>query len=118
MTRCTHIICDLFVASFLALAVFAQAAWAGDSLDGLTPLSPASLGNVTFKNNLFTIQDLKNDSTVTGNSVQAINGGRVTNGAITNNIVSNNHGITTVLQNTGNNVSFNNAMILNLILNH
>ncbi len=108
----------LLAGCMLTVTALGGTAWAGDPLDGLTPMSSNSLGGVAFHNDVFQIQNVKTDSPVTGNTVQASNGGRITNGAITNNLISNNQGITTVLANTGNNVSLNNAMVLNLNLGH
>lgn len=83
---------------------------AADALDALTPLTPSSLGATTVQNNVAT------NATMSDVSIAVANGGKIANGAIQNNAISNNRGITSVLQNTGNNVNFNSALTVNVIL--
>jgi hypothetical protein len=92
------------------------AARAQDALSGLTPLSGGALQSVNIKDNFFNVSAASNKGAVSGNSVGADRGGQIVNGAIANNSISGNRGVTSVMMNTGNNVNFNSAMIINVIM--
>jgi uncharacterized protein YPO0396 len=94
------------VVAFAGAWLGASAALASDSLDGLAAIAPSQLNLIRT--------DVSNRATITNTTINATNGGQVVNGAIQNNSVTNNHGVTSVLQNTGNNVNFNSALIVNV----
>jgi hypothetical protein len=91
-------------------------ACADDAFAGLTPMTSGALGGVAIQGNIFTSTTTSNRSNQVGNVVGADHGGKVINGAIENNAIANNRGITTVMMNTGNNVAFNSATTVNIIL--
>jgi len=86
-----------------------------DLLSGLTPLTPSTLAgavtNNNLNNNLINLSTANTSGKVSNTSIS----GTVTNGAVTGNSVSLNQGLTSVMVNTGNNVNFNNAFIVNII---
>jgi len=107
----------LISVGLFALALSGVAAsgtsFAAGSLDGLTPLAPSALGTVNVDHSLINMPSVSNSAAVSGNMISA-GGGQITNGAIQNNAISNNNGVTAVLMNTGNNVNFQNSMIVNV----
>jgi len=102
-----------FTVALLGGSVMVSAASAGDALSGLTPVGSSILGaaNPGFSNTI----GVNNTATVSGNVISVSKGGQVINGAIGSNSIANNNGVTSVMMNTGNNVNFNNAMIVNVI---
>jgi hypothetical protein len=103
------------ICAALALA-FAAPALAADPTAGLSPLSPGALGGVTVTGSNLVGSQATANGTVRGNVVGADRGGAVTNGGIAGNAVTGNRGVTSVMMNSGNNVSFNNATIVNVIV--
>ncbi|HZS82091.1 MAG TPA: hypothetical protein VFA50_04425 [Stellaceae bacterium] len=103
----------LVAATLVAAAAVGGTARAEDPLAGMTPLgSPVLIGNTA------NITGINNTATQTGNTINVKGGGQIVNGAIQNNSVANNSGVTAVLMNTGNNVNFNNAMVVNILVPH
>jgi MFS-type transporter involved in bile tolerance (Atg22 family) len=90
-----------------------------DPLAGLTPLDPSTLNSAVtnnFNNSLISVQTSSNSGKISDTKISVGAGGQLTNGQITNNTVSNNQGLTSVMMNTGNNVIFNNAFIVNITM--
>ena len=106
------------LAALLSGAVAIAPALAEDLLAGLSPLGASSLKANNVQGNLFNTTDTSLNATNTGNSVSASKGGQVVTGLIQNNNIANNNGLTAVLMNTGNNVNFNNSMVVNVIVPH
>jgi hypothetical protein len=104
------------VAALLGGSAIATETKAADALAGMTPVGASALSDVNIHNNLITSSEIANTATQTGNTVSAKSGGQIINGAIQNNSIANNSGITAAMMNTGNNVNFNNAMIVNVII--
>jgi hypothetical protein len=115
MTR-TFLASLLLASALLAAAIAPGTATAEDLMSGMTPVGSAALGAANVQGNFFNTSEASATATSTGNSVSAKSGAQVVNGAIQNNAVTGNSGISAVLMNTGNNVNFNNAMIVNVIL--
>lgn len=103
----------MVAAAALGLLVPNGAFAAADGLGGLTPLAPSALGTVNVSSSLINLQKVSNTAAVSGNTISA-GGGQIVNGAIQNNAIGNNSGVTAVLMNTGNNVNFQNSMIVNV----
>jgi len=96
--------------------VFAAAASNADPLSGLTPLDTSALaGTVTFNGNMITGQTANASNSVSNTKIN-LGGGTLNNGQIQGNSVSSNQGLTSVMMNTGNNVNFSNAFIVNITL--
>lgn len=105
--------CVIMVFGALTWSLLPRAASAMDGLNSLAPLDGPALGSVTVRGSLLNLQDVSSKASISGNTISA-GGGQIVNGAIRNNQISNNNGVTSVMMNTGNNVNFQNSMIVNV----
>jgi hypothetical protein len=111
----TQSLCAVFG---LSVVFAASPSWSADPLAGVIPLDPSALsGAVTnnFSNSLISAQTSSNSGSVSNTKIN-LGGGTLTNGDINGNSVSSNQGLTSVMMNTGNNVNFNNAFIINITI--
>ncbi len=107
--------------AFGLAAVFAVAAgpsMADDLFGGLPAIDTVDLNAVTtIDRSIISTQEANLSSSQHDNSIEASgDGSSISTGAVAGNVIMNNRGITTSINNSGNNVSVNNATIVNVIL--
>jgi hypothetical protein len=117
MSRTLRISLRLLAAAFWGVLAMAGTAFAGDPLSALPMVNPSTLGS-TVTGNVFNLSIPTSTAAISGTSITAGYGSQIVNGAIANNNIANNSGLTAVMMNTGNNVNFQNSMILNIIASH
>jgi len=111
----TQSLCAVFG---LSVVFAASPSWSADPLAGVIPLDPSALSGAVannFSNSLISSQTSSNSGSVSNTKIN-LGGGTLTNGDINGNTVSSNQGLTSIMMNTGNNVNFNNAFIINITI--
>ncbi len=89
-----------------------------EGLNSLQPVDSAALSSVAIgvANSVLTTSQVDSDATIKDNTISLDNGSTKTSGQIRNNVVTDTHGITTVVNNTGDMNNFNYSTIVNVYL--
>jgi len=103
------------IAAALGALAGVPKAWAQDALAGLSPVGSSVLNSATTGVGLSNASSTNNSASVSGNTISVGKNSELVNGTINGNTVANNNGVTSVMMNSGNNVNFNNSMIVNVI---
>jgi hypothetical protein len=105
------LIAIIALSAFLASG-FAHAASSTSVLNGATPLDQGALNSYAGGSGLVNISSATVNSTISNNSIGNVG----FTGEISDNVMSNNSGLSSMISNTGNQVSISQSTIVNVFL--